>query len=89
LSNHAHVLICVTDDPEARLRDIAARVGITERACISIIAELEASGYLERDRVGRRNTYRVFLDRPLRHPMEAGHTVGDLVLAVAASGRER
>lgn len=85
LSNHAHVLICITQDPEARLRDIATRVGITERACISIVADLEESGYLERERVGRRNSYRVFLDRPLRHPIEAAHTVGELVDAVAST----
>lgn len=84
LSNHAHVLICVTQDPEARLRDIAERVGITERACISIVSDLEMSGYLERERIGRRNSYKVFLDRPLRHPVEAPHTVGELVAAVAA-----
>ncbi len=68
LTNHAHVLLCVWEDPEARVRDIATRVGITERAVQRILQELESDGYLVRERVGRRNRYRVRGDRPLRHP---------------------
>ncbi|MGZ6079995.1 MAG: helix-turn-helix transcriptional regulator [Myxococcaceae bacterium] len=68
LTNHAHVLLCVWEDPEARVRDIATRVGITERAVQRILQELETDGYLVRERVGRRNRYRVRGDRPLRHP---------------------
>jgi len=68
LTNHAHVLLCVWEDPEARVRDIATRVGITERAVQRILQELESDAYLIRERVGRRNRYRVRGDRPLRRP---------------------
>ena len=79
LTNHAHVLLCLTADPELRLRDLATRVGITERAAQRIVAELVEGGYIERARVGRRNSYTVHLDRPLRHPLEQAHTVGELL----------
>ncbi|UTT62914.1 helix-turn-helix transcriptional regulator [Microcella humidisoli] len=83
LTNHSHVLVCLADDPELRIRDIAERVGITERATQRIVAELTASGYLEKERDGRRNRYRVVTDRPLRHPLERSHSIGDLLSAVA------
>ncbi len=70
LTNHAHVLIHISEQPEARMRDIADRVGITERAVQRIVRELEEGGYLQRSREGRRNTYRVTASRPLRHPIE-------------------
>ena len=70
LTNHAHVLLCVWEDPESRVRDIATRVGITERAVQRILQELESDGYLQRERIGRRNRYRVRADRPLRGPAE-------------------
>lgn len=70
LTNHAHVLLCVWEDSEARVRDIATRVGITERAVQRILQELESEQYLIRERVGRRNRYRVRGDRPFRHPVE-------------------
>ena len=70
LTNHAHVLLCVWEDSEARVRDIATRVGITERAVQRILQELESEQYLVRERVGRRNRYRVRADRPFRHPVE-------------------
>jgi len=79
LSNHSHVLICLTQDPEARLRDVAERVGITERAVLRIIADLEEGGILTRRREGRRNQYEVHQDQPLRHPVENHRTVGDLL----------
>ena len=82
LSNHAHVLVCLALDPELRLREIADRVGITERAASSIVADLAAEGYLTRVKVGRRNTYRLHLRKPLRHPIEKTHRVGDLIAAV-------
>jgi|SRR5215470_9330671 len=70
LTNHAHVLLCVWEDSEARVRDIATRVGITERAVQRILQELESEQYLHRERVGRRNRYRIRADRPFRHPVE-------------------
>jgi len=85
LSNHAHVLVCLARDPELRLREIADMVGITERAASSIVSDLEAEGYLTRLKVGRRNTYRLHLRKPLRHPLEKAHRVGDLVNAVTGA----
>jgi DNA-binding IclR family transcriptional regulator len=79
LTNHAHVLLAIAATPDARLRDIAARVGITERAAQRIVGELERAGYLDVRRVGRRNVYRVHGNRPLRHPAERHHQVGELL----------
>ncbi len=79
LSNHGHVLVCIALDNDVLLREIAATVGITERAAQGIVADLEEGGYVTKERVGRRNRYRVHLDLPLRHPNEAAHTVGDLL----------
>lgn len=79
LSNHAHVLICLSRDPGMRLRDVADLVGITERTAQLIVADLEAEGYLTRQRVGRRNRYRLHLNRPLRHPLESHHRIGELI----------
>lgn len=79
LTNHAHVLLCLARDPSARMRDIAAAVGITERAVQRIIAELEGDGYIERIRKGRRNTYQVHERLPLRHPIEQHRRISDLI----------
>ncbi|MFV8754846.1 helix-turn-helix transcriptional regulator [Nannocystaceae bacterium ST9] len=79
LSNHAHVLLCIAIEPEVRLRDVAERVGITERAVQKIVGELEAAGALTRLRDGRRNRYVVHLECPLRHPIEAHQSVGKLL----------
>ena len=79
LSNHGHVLICLARDPEARLRDVAQAVGITERAVQKIVADLETAGVLTRERTGRRNRYQLAAGRPLRHPLEAHRTVGALL----------
>lgn len=83
LSNHAHVLLCIASEPEVRLRDVADRVGITERAVQRIVSDLEEGGYLSRVREGRRNRYEVHADLPLRHPVEAHREVRvllDLIL---------
>jgi len=79
LSNHTHVLLCVSIDGDLRVRDVAARVGITERAVQRILAELEDAGTIERERVGRRNHYTINPDIHLRHPLEQHHTVGELL----------
>ena len=92
LSNHGHVLICLALDPKARLRDVAASVGITERAVQKIVGDLEAAGVVVRQRAGRRNTYRLNASAPLRHPLEAHRSVGtllSLVVEKANSGRAR
>src|SRR6476659_11518138 len=70
LSNHTQVLLCVQRDPNARFRDIANRVGITERAAQRIVADLIETGYVESERVGRRNRYRINADEDMRHPAE-------------------
>src|SRR3954454_10633295 len=79
LTNHAHVLLSIAQDPDIRLRDLATRVGITERATQRIVAELVTEGYVTRTRIGRRNEYEVHPGLPLRHPMEADHQVGELL----------
>ena len=79
LTNHAHVLLCVARDPDARLRDVAADVGITERAAQRIVADLAEAGYLERQREGRRNRYRLHPELPLRHRLENEHAIGEVL----------
>lgn len=82
LTNHAHVLIAISRDPELRQRDIAYAVGITVGAVQRIIHELEAGDYIESERIGRRNRYRIKDDQPLRHPLENQHTVHDLIASL-------
>lgn len=82
LTNHAHVLVCIADEPDMRGRDIADAVGITERAAQAIVADLVAEGYVTRTREGRRNRYQVNPDAPLRHPLEADHTIGELLVTL-------
>jgi predicted transcriptional regulator len=79
LTNHGRVLLTIADDPDVRLRDIAQVVGITERAAQLIVADLESAGYLEKERHGRRNHYRVNADMSFRHPHEASHQVQELL----------
>ena len=83
LTNYGHVLVCIAGDPGIRGRDIAARVGITERAAQAIIADLASEGYVTRTRIGRRNHYEINPDRPLRHPLEQPHSIGELLQLVA------
>jgi predicted transcriptional regulator len=82
LTNHALVFTCIAEEPDIRGRDIAERVGITERAAQSIIADLVSCGYVTRTREGRRNRYAINVDGRLRHPLQADHTVGELLLAL-------
>lgn len=79
LTNHSHVLICIARDPTVRMRELAEQVGITERAVQSIVADLERAGYLTRERVGRRNHYEIHPEQPMRHPVEGGHVVAELL----------
>jgi DNA-binding IclR family transcriptional regulator len=79
LTNHAHVLICIARNPEVRLRDVAAQVGITERAVQRIVTDLQAEGYLTVSKEGRRNRYRVHPELPLRHPVERHRPVQALI----------
>ena len=83
LTNHSHVLVLIHNNPDAVLREVALDVGITERAVQRIIQDLEAGGFIERERVGRRNRYKVLSDQPLRHPIESHRNIGDLLKLVA------
>lgn len=85
LTNHSHVLLYLAQDPDAVLREVADRVGITERAVQKIVADLTASRVLAREKVGRRNHYRIDPRRPLRHPVEAHRTVADLLRLIERS----
>ena len=87
LTNHAHVLICIADNPEVRMRDVAARVGVTERAVQRIVAELEEAGYLSHERVGRCNRYNVHTALPLRHPIEQHCLVASLLKPILGGRR--
>jgi Winged helix-turn-helix DNA-binding len=79
LSNHTQVLLCLQRDPDVRFRDVAQMVGVTERAAQRIVADLIESGYVERERIGRRNHYRVNADIAMRHPAQGGHEIGELL----------
>ena len=78
-TNHAHVMICLVRNPEQPLREVALSVGITERAVLRIVADLEESGYLKRHRNGRQNTYEIHPRNPLRHSLESHCAIGDLL----------
>jgi DNA-binding MarR family transcriptional regulator len=79
LTNHAHVLAVLHSDPEKVLREVAIEVGITERAVQRIIQDLEEGGFIERERVGRQNRYRILKGQAFRHPIEAHRKIGDLL----------
>ena len=79
LTNHAHVLIVLHMEPDLVLREVAIRVGITERAVQRIVQELEEEGYLTRQRVGRRNHYQIIGDQTLRHPIESHCTIDQVL----------
>jgi DNA-binding IclR family transcriptional regulator len=85
LTNHSHVLICIAQRPDVRLSEIARLVGIGERAVHRIIHELEDAGYLTVTKEGRRNTYVIDLDRPLRHPLESHHHIRAVVAPLLQS----
>jgi predicted transcriptional regulator of viral defense system len=89
LSNHTHVLLCIAQEPDARLRDVALRVGITERAVQKIVGELEDAGALTRLREGRRNLYLIHPECPLRHPIEQHQTIGKLLALVLSPTQMR
>src|SRR5260221_8629005 len=86
LTNHAQVLLCVASTPDIRLRDVAARVGITERSTQRILSELVAAGYVKATREGRRNRYTVDHDHAMRHTAQRGYEIGALLEALSDSG---
>jgi DNA-binding IclR family transcriptional regulator len=79
VTNHTQVLLCLAENSEVRLREVAEAVGITERAAQRIVADLVESGYVVRKRVGRRNQYTVNRDREMRHDAQLGHQIGPLL----------
>ena len=79
LSNHTQVLLCIAADPDVRFRDIAQTVGITERATQRIVADLVETGYVDRERVGRRNRYHLNTEAKMRHSAQANHAIGELL----------
>ena len=79
LSNYAHVLLCLAENPRARLREVADRVGITERTTMRLITQLDEAGILKRVKQGRRNEYLIDTSEHLRHPIESHCTVGQLL----------
>ncbi len=87
LTNHAHVLFCIARDPEVRLRDVAAKVAITERAVQRIVTDLETQGYLTVSKEGRRNRYQVNDDLPLRHLVER-HVAVKALIDLVVGGQE-
>lgn len=87
LTNHAHVLLCLAREPELRLRDVAERVGVTERAVQRIVADLEEAGYLIRHKTGRQNEYEIAGEGPMRHPVESHRTVQALIDLVKPARR--
>lgn len=88
LTNHARVLVCIARQPDSTLRQIAACAEITERTTHQIVDELVESGYLTRNKLGRRNFYEVHLDRALRHPLEAGVDIGEFVRPFLIADRD-
>ncbi len=82
LTNHAHVLLCLASGEALTARELGLRIGITERAVQVILADLTDGGYLVKEKVGRRNLYTVNQKGRLRHPLEAHHTVGELITAL-------
>jgi DNA-binding Lrp family transcriptional regulator len=85
ITNHARVLMCIAENPDARLRDIAQQVDITERATQRIVGELVDAGYLTRQRVGRRNRYKVHGRRPIRAPEADNVAIGDVLNLLLSS----
>lgn len=83
LTNHAHVMAVLHSDREKVLREVAIEVGITERAVQKIVQDLEDGGFIERERVGRQNHYRIRKEESLRHPIEAHLKIGDLLKLIS------
>jgi predicted ArsR family transcriptional regulator len=81
-SNHGHVLFCLARDSEARLRDVATDVGITERAVQKIVRDLQDGGMISVTKSGRRNCYRIHKKQRLRHELEASCKLRDLIRVV-------
>jgi predicted ArsR family transcriptional regulator len=85
LTSHARVLLCIAHDPGVRLRDMAARLGITERSAYSIVTDLAAAGYIVKQKDGRRNRYQIQAHLPLPEPTSRERTVGEILALLAGT----
>lgn len=88
LTNHAHVLLCIAKNPRLTLRELAIKVGITERAVHMIVTDLLEAGFVEVERVGRCNVYHTHPEKALRHPLESEHHVSELLQLVNLKEKE-
>ena len=79
LTNHARVLLCIAHDPGVRLRDIAARVSVTERTAYGIVTDLTEAGYIVKHKDGRRNRYQIQAHLPLPEPDSRERTIGEIL----------
>ena len=86
LTNHARVLLCIAHDPGARLRDIAASVGITERSAFGIVTDLAEAGDVVKQKDGRRNRYQIQAHLPLPEPASLEPAIGDVLALLAGAG---
>ena len=89
LTNHGQLLLCIAKEPRLTVREIGERIGITERAAHRIVAELETSGYLSRERNGRRNHYTIKPHLPLPDSVAREQQVGDLLAVFAKQARTK
>ena len=85
LTNHARVLLCIAHDPDVRLRDIAAGLGITERSAYGIVTELAEAGYVVKQKDGRRNRYQIQAHLPLPEPTSRERTIGEILALLAGT----
>jgi len=88
LTNHARVLLCIAHDPGVRLRDIAARVGITERSAYGIVTDLAEAGYVVKEKDGRRNRYQIQAHLPLPDSASRERTIGEVLALLTGAGKE-
>jgi DNA-binding MarR family transcriptional regulator len=85
LTSHARVLLCIAHDPGLRLRDIAARLDITERSAYGIVTDLAGAGYIVKQKDGRRNRYQIQAHLPLPETTSREHTVGEILALLAGT----
>jgi DNA-binding IclR family transcriptional regulator len=88
LTGHGHVLVEISRNPDARIRDISAAAGLTERTVQAIVADLEAAGYLTRRRTGRRTRYTINRDSLFRHPSQEGLQIGPFLALLAEADED-
>ncbi len=88
MTNHARVLLCITHDPGVRLRDIAARTGVTERTAYGIVTDLTEAGYVVKHKDGRRNRYQIQAHLPLPETDSRESTIGEILALLAGADDE-